>query len=126
MPGRRDFLKAVAGTTAGTFIVGRGFAHARVPSLQASLTKRREVFIGKRRVKVVDIHGHFVAPEELDVIKDTNLAGNIRNQLNGPLVLGPARLGFLDEQGIDVQALSHQGGWWYAADRDLAGRIIQV
>ena len=124
MPGRRDFLRAVAGATAGTFIVGRGFAHARVPSLQASLTKRREVFIGKRRVKVVDIHGHFVAPEELDVIKGTDLARNVSQ--NGPLVLGPARLQFLDQQGIDVQVLSHQGGWWYTADRDLARRIIKV
>ena len=54
MPNRRDFLKSVAGATF---------------SLQAAPPKRREVSIGKRRVKVVDVHGHFVAPEELDVIK---------------------------------------------------------
>ena len=60
----------------------------------------------------------FVEPSELDVIKDTNLAPNISSQLNGPLVLDAGRLRAIDEQGIDVQVLSHQGGWWYGADRE--------
>jgi len=112
MPSRRDFLKSVAGATF---------------SLQAaSPSKRREVLVGRRRVKVVDIHGHFVAPEELDLVKGTNLERNISNNLNGPLVLGPGRLQVLDQLGIDVQVLSHQGGWWYEADRDLAAKIIKV
>jgi aminocarboxymuconate-semialdehyde decarboxylase len=112
MPSRRDFLKSVAGATF---------------SLQAaSPSKRREVLVGKRRVKVVDIHGHFVAPEELELVKGTNLERNISNNLSGPLVLGPGRLQVLDQLGIDVQVLSHQGGWWYEADRDLAAKIIKV
>jgi aminocarboxymuconate-semialdehyde decarboxylase len=77
-------------------------------------------------VKVVDVHGHFVAPEELEFVKGTNLERNISNNLNGPLVLGPGRLQVLDQLGIDVQVLSHQGGWWYEADRDLAAKIIKV
>jgi len=89
-------------------------------------TRRREVSVGGRRIKVVDIHGHFVEPSELGVIRDTNLAGNISNNVNGPLVLGPRRLEALDEFGIDVQALSHQGGWWYGTDRELARRLIKV
>ena len=112
MPSRRDFLKSVAGATF---------------SLQAaSPSKRREVLLGRRRVKVVDIHGHFVAPEELELVKGTNLERNVSNNLNGPLVLGPGRLQVLDQLGIDVQVLSHQGGWWYEADRDLAAKIIKV
>jgi aminocarboxymuconate-semialdehyde decarboxylase len=111
MPSRRDFLKSVAGATL---------------SLQAVPAKRREVMIGKRRVKTVDIHGHFVAPEEMDVVKDTNLARNVSSNLNGPLILGPGRIQFMDQQGIDVQVLSHQGGWWYEADRDFASRIVKV
>src|SRR5215471_16901561 len=109
MPKRRAFLKGLVGATV---------------SLQAVPAKRREISIGKRRVKVVDVHGHFVAPEELDVVKNTNLARFV-NQ-SGPLILGPARLEFMDQQGIDIQVLSHQGGWWYEADRDLARRIIKV
>jgi aminocarboxymuconate-semialdehyde decarboxylase len=104
MSNRRQFLKSVAG---------------------AALLQR-QVFVGKKRVKVVDIHGHFVAPEELDVIKNTNLARNITTNLNGPLVLGPGRLQVLDQLGIDIQVLSHQGGWWYEADRDLARQIIKT
>ncbi len=109
-PNRRDFLKTAASLAAATF----------VPS------QRRQVSIGNRRIKVIDVHGHFIAAEELDVIKDTNLASNISSQLTGPLVLGPARLKALDDRGIDVQVLSHQGGWWYKTDRDLAGRLIKV
>jgi aminocarboxymuconate-semialdehyde decarboxylase len=111
MHNRRDFLKSVAGAAL---------------SLQAVPAKRREVFVGKRRVKVVDIHGHFIAPEELDVVKNTNLARNVTNTLNGTLNLGPARLQFMDQQGIDIQVLSHQGGWWYEADRELARQIVKV
>src|SRR5205814_3822789 len=44
----------------------------------------------------------------------------------GNSVLGPARLQIMDEQGLDMQALSINGYWWYAADRDLARRIVQV
>jgi aminocarboxymuconate-semialdehyde decarboxylase len=104
MSNRRQFLKSVA---AAAFL-------------------QRQVFVGKKRVKVVDIHGHFVAPEELDVVKNTNLARNITTNLNGPLVLGPGRLQVLDQLGIDIQVLSHQGGWWYEADRDLARQIIKT
>src|SRR5213594_2233245 len=117
MTNRRDFLKA-----------GAGFLY-----LQAATPKRREVSIGKRRAKVIDIHGHFVAPEELEVVKDTPLARNVSNNIGrggtdqqGSLVLGPERLRVLDEAGIDIQVLSHQGGWWYGADRDLARRIVNV
>ena len=108
MHSRRDFLKSAVGATL---------------SLQAVPAKRREVSIGKRRIKVVDIHGHFVAPEELDVVKGTNLARNVSS--TGPLVLGPARLQFMDQQGIDVQVLSHQGGWWYEANPELARQITE-
>ncbi len=108
MPNRRNFFKTVASATAGMLAMGPGLVDAGVLFLQGTPAKRREVFIGKRRIKVIDVHGHFIAPEELDVIKDTNLVGNIRNNLNGPLVLGPARLRLLDEQGLDVQVLSLQ------------------
>jgi aminocarboxymuconate-semialdehyde decarboxylase len=126
MLNRREFLRTVAGATAGIFAAGADIGDVEARSLQPAPAKRREVFVGRRRVKVVDVHGHFIEPTELDVIKDTKLAGNISSQLNGQLVLGPGRLRALDELGIDVQALSHQGGWWYGADRELARRIVTV
>jgi aminocarboxymuconate-semialdehyde decarboxylase len=106
---RRDFLKIAAGAM----------------YLQAAAPKRREVSVGKKRVKVIDAHGHFVFREEMDVVQGTPLARNVSNNL-GSLVLGPERLRVLDESGIDIQILTHQGGWWYNADRDLARRIVDV
>jgi aminocarboxymuconate-semialdehyde decarboxylase len=32
----------------------------------------------------------------------------------------------MDQQGVDVQALSINGYWWYAADRDMAQRIVRA
>jgi aminocarboxymuconate-semialdehyde decarboxylase len=113
MPNRRDFCKTAAAVMAGMFF-------------QAPATGRRQVSIGNRRIKVIDVHGHFIVPEEMDIVKGTNLEGNIRGNLNGALVMGPQRLKVLDEQGIDIQALSHQGAWWYEADRDLAAKIVKV
>ena len=116
MQTRRDFVRTVARASFGAFVV------------QAVPAKRREVSLGKKRVKVVDVHGHFIFPEELDVIKGTKLAPNITDNLNRaqPLVLGPQRIQFMDQQGIDIQVLSHQGGWWYETDRDLGRQIIKV
>ncbi len=44
----------------------------------------------------------------------------------GNNILGPQRLQVMDQQGVDVQALSINGYWWYAADRDLARRIVRA
>jgi aminocarboxymuconate-semialdehyde decarboxylase len=125
MPNRRDFFKVAASATAGLVVAGGGVAAARARSLQGPPARRREVFIGSRRVKVVDVHCHCIVPEVAEVVKGTSLASNGRNQ-TGPNVLGPARLRLMDEQGLDIQALSINGYWWYAADRDLARRIVLV
>jgi aminocarboxymuconate-semialdehyde decarboxylase len=106
---RRDFLKVAAGAM----------------YLQGTAVQRRELSIGKKRVKVIDVHGHFVAPEEAEVVKGTPFVPNVTNNL-GSLVLGPDRLRVIDEAGIDIQVLSHQGAWWYTTERDLAKRIIDV
>lgn len=98
---RREFLKSVASGTAGLVLLP-----------QAGPVRRREVSIGGRRVKVVDVHGHCLVPEVLDVIKDPALATTVKNTLSGAsLALGPDRLRYMDEQGIDVQALSINAFW---------------
>jgi aminocarboxymuconate-semialdehyde decarboxylase len=117
MPNRREFL----GAAAGAFLASQALINAA----QNPAVRRREVSIGNRRIKVIDIHGHFIAPEELELIRGTNLAGNISGQ-PASLILDAARLRTLDERGIDVQVLSHQGAWWYRTDRDLAQRLIKV
>jgi aminocarboxymuconate-semialdehyde decarboxylase len=120
MQSRRRFLKLVAGAAAGTFVAGS------IAGVQRGPAVRRQVSIGNRRLKVIDIHGHFLIPEEADLVRNTNLAGNVVNQLNGQLVLGAGRLQAMDQQGIDVQVLTHQGGWWYGTDREMARRLIRI
>src|SRR5919198_2687657 len=110
---RRDFVKTGAGAAAGFFI--------QAPPA------RREVSLGRRRIKVVDVHGHLSVPEVRDIIKGTKLAeGGGRGgggDQQGGLVLGPDRIKALDEQGIDVQVLS-VNAFWYSAERELARQIV--
>ena len=70
---RREFLKDVASGTAGLVLVPQAGTPVR----------RREVSVGGRRVKVVDVHGHCLVPEVQEVIKDAALAGTFKNLLGG-------------------------------------------
>jgi aminocarboxymuconate-semialdehyde decarboxylase len=116
MPSRRAFLKDVASGTAGLILV---------PQAGGSV-QRRQVSVGGRRVKVVDVHGHCMVPEVLDVIKDPALVRTVKATLGGArLDVGPERLQYLDEQGIDVQALSINA-FWYGTDRDVARQIVTI
>jgi aminocarboxymuconate-semialdehyde decarboxylase len=122
MPNRRSFVKALAGAGAGLAVMRDGMAKAG--GLPAQTAARREVMLGGRRVRVIDLHCHCVIPEAAEVVKGTPLAGSAGG--GGNQVLGPQRLQLMDQQGLDVQALTINGYWWYAADRDLARRIVQV
>ena len=116
MPTRREFLKDVASGTAGLVLVPQAGGPVR----------RREVSVGGRRVKVVDVHGHCLVPEVQEVVKDAALAGTFKNLLGGGnLVLGPERLRYMDEQGIDVQAHQHQCVG-LLADRDAGAPIVTL
>jgi aminocarboxymuconate-semialdehyde decarboxylase len=90
---------------------------------QQTQTARRRVTIGGRAIRVIDMHAHCVIPVT-DVVQGTPLAKSGGGR--GSSVLGPGRLRVMDEQGVDVQALSINGYWWYAADRDLAARIVRA
>src|SRR5262245_23689265 len=128
VPNRRAFLKGVAGATAGMFMGGRGLADAglRTPQIGAPPGKRREVVIGGRRVKTVDIHAHCFVSEVWDLVKDTSLASTARANLTGPIVLGnPQRLQDMDAQGIDYQVIN-VNAWGYSAERSLARDIVTL
>ena len=81
--------------------------------------RRREVVLGGRRVKTIDVHAHCAVPAamalmgralETEALLMTNTAERIRA---------------MDEQGIDVEALSINP-YWYKADRDLARDLIRI
>jgi predicted TIM-barrel fold metal-dependent hydrolase len=111
MPNRREFLKA------GIAFTGCGLlSSAQQPSAQTP--RRRQVMVSGRRVKTVDVHAHCAVPEA------TELMGR-QTSPQDPLVLLPERLRHMDEQGIDVEALSINPNW-YALERDMARQVIKI
>ena len=123
MPNRRDFLRNVAGATAGAFLLNSRFTSAASASEQAAAGRRRQIVIGGRRIKVVDIHSHHFIPEVVEVVRGTPLEAAFKGQAgNKDRYLGPQWLQYMDKEGIDVMALN-MNPWWYAADRDLSRRV---
>ena len=124
MATRRDFLKHTAGAAAGIVWLGCG---SRDGAAQAP-GARRQVMVGGRRIKTIDVHAHCVVIEVLDLVRGTNTALERRIQFSLDIQrvgVGPERLRMMDADGIDVQALSINP-YWYSIDRDLARRIIDL
>src|SRR3981081_2205901 len=128
MPNRREFLRNAAGASAGMLLLGGGVDSVAEQSLQTGAApKRREVVVGKRRIKTVDVHAHVTVPEATDLLKGTPIerrAGNPPNNYDDKGIAA-ARLQRMDEEGIDIQALSINS-FWYSADRDLASRLVNL
>jgi predicted TIM-barrel fold metal-dependent hydrolase len=112
MTNRREFLKGVARATAGVAFVGCGLANAQ----SGRSLQRRQVVVGGLRVKTVDFHAHCAVPENLALM---GIAPN-----NPGLIMAPERLRLMDEQGIDVQALSCPS--WYSAELDRAREFVKI
>jgi aminocarboxymuconate-semialdehyde decarboxylase len=111
------------------FAGGSGLLDARAALRQvgAKPGKRREVMIGGRRVKTVDIHAHCFVPDVVELIKNTPLAQAAKGNLgNAALQLGnPQRLIDMDAQGIDYQAIN-VNAWGYNADVALARDLVAL
>jgi aminocarboxymuconate-semialdehyde decarboxylase len=81
--------------------------------------RRREVVVNGKRVKTVDVHAHCAVPEAMAMVG---------RKVEADLLLQSKmadRLRAMDEQGIDVEALSINP-YWYTADRDVAKALIQL
>jgi aminocarboxymuconate-semialdehyde decarboxylase len=128
MPNRRAFLKNMSCVT-GAILSSSGIAEAAARSFPSG-TGRRQVIIGGRPVKTIDIHGHCLVREVFPLVQDYAWATPLKTAMEGtrgrrltPDFVGPERVRFMDEHGIDVQALSINP-YWYTAERDLATRFI--
>jgi aminocarboxymuconate-semialdehyde decarboxylase len=123
MTQRRDFIRFMAGAAGAAGMWGRGVRARGQGAPTAAAGARRQVAVGGRAIRVIDIHCHCVIPEVAGVVKGTPLANaaGVGNQ-----GLGPQRLQLMDQQGVDVQALTINGFWWYAAERELARNIVTV
>src|SRR5262249_9210628 len=106
----REFFEDTVGPMADIAFVGCCVTDAAEPPLPSSgATPRRQVVVGSRRVKTVDVHAHCAVPEAMALMGS-------RVPSEG-LHLGAERLRAMDAQGIDVEALSINP-YWYTADRD--------
>ncbi len=123
MPDRRTFVKTMGSTAAAYVVAARSLAGmAFFPGQDARA--RREISAGGRRVTVIDIHCHCVIPEVAAIVKGTPLEAEARS--GGGQAPGPQRLDVMNQQGVDIEVLSINGYWWYAADRDLVRRIVET
>ena len=123
MTTRRDFLQLGAGALAGIAFVGCDLLAAAPARAQA---RRREVVVNGRRAKTVDVHAHCAVPEALALMNLKLLApGSSLPPVLEMATQASERMRAMDEQGIDVEALSINP-YWYKADRDLAKQIIGI
>jgi aminocarboxymuconate-semialdehyde decarboxylase len=131
MPNRRDFVRGVAAAATGLWVARHtGLTAAALQT--AAAQRRRQITIGGRRVKTIDVHAHITIPEAAALLQGTPLAraggaggaGGGGGAVAGQL-MGPERLRAMDGYGMDIQALSINP-FWYAADRGLSSRLIDL
>jgi aminocarboxymuconate-semialdehyde decarboxylase len=110
---RREVLKQAVGVLAGLGVIG-----CARQVLSEEPHRRREVIVNGKRIRTVDVHAHCHIPE-----------ANALMGLKVPqpsLVVSPERIKAMDEQGIDVEALSINPIFWYKAEPDLAAQVVKL
>lgn len=115
MTNRREMLRRAAGVVTGLAFIGCGLLS---PSLAQGPQRRREVVVNGKRVRTVDVHAHCHVPE-------ANALMGLKVQPPS-LVVSPERIEAMDEQGIDMEALSINPIFWYKAERDLASQVVKL
>jgi len=126
MTNRRQFVKGVVGASAGAFLLGRSSIGEppQTPTAAFEVPKHKPVTVGGKKVKTVDVHCHVNIPEVAEFLKGTTLerSGGAGARTRNPAI-EQERLQIMDKEGIEVEAVSINP-FWYAADRDLASRLI--
>jgi len=113
---RKEPIEEPAGAMTGIAFVGCDLISATPAQAQA---RRREVVVNGRRVKTVDVHAHCAVPEAMAVMgKKVEAKTLLMSQTQ-------VRIRAMDEQGIDVEALSINP-YWYKAERDVARQLIKI
>jgi aminocarboxymuconate-semialdehyde decarboxylase len=121
MNNRRQFLKEAAAAAGVVFsscslLDSRLAAQSSAAGVRAQ--GRRQVMVGGRRIRTIDIHAHVIIPEA------TALMG-VKTAPDNASVMANFRFNTMDEWGTDMQALSINPTW-YATERDVATKVIQV
>jgi aminocarboxymuconate-semialdehyde decarboxylase len=115
MANRREMLCHAAGALTGLAFIGCGLVS---PVLSQEPQRRRAVVVNGKHVRTVDTHAHCHVPE-------ANALMGLKVQPQS-LVISPERIKAMDEQGIDIEALSINPIFWYKAEPDLAGQVVKL
>jgi predicted TIM-barrel fold metal-dependent hydrolase len=118
MPNRREFLKEAAGAAG---IVFGSCNLLRAAQQSGAPAKRRQVSVGGKRVKTIDVHAHCNVPEAMALMPNPP---NGQNLFLTPERV-PERLALMDQQGTDIEAISINP-FWYGAERDLARQVCKI
>jgi aminocarboxymuconate-semialdehyde decarboxylase len=130
---RRQFLKNTA-SVAGITFVGCGLGASIEAAAQAMGGERRQVTVNGKRMLTVDIHAHSYVHDVWPLISERDDIGYLESVVNVAPLRNKLdinnvdfRLEQMDQQGIDVQAVSlHVGQYHHWADRDLAKQIVSI
>ena len=112
---RREVLCHAIGALTGLAFIGCGLSR---PAPAQTPQRRREVVVNGRRVRTVDVHAHCHVPEA-----NTLMGLKVQPQ---SLVVSPERIKAMDEQGIDIEALSINPIFWYKTEPDLAKQVVKL
>lgn len=119
---RRGFLLGAA-ALAGAGCAANAFGTSSAFGAQtAQPVARKQIMVGGRAVRVVDIHGHLVIPASEQFLAGSNVKGDYPRAQ----IMPGDRFQRMDARGIDVQVISINQYWWYGADRELAAKIVRA
>ena len=130
---RRQFIKQTA-SVAGLTFVGCGLSSNSSAEESLSDGKRRHVMVNGKRMLTVDIHCHSYVHDVWPLIEERDDIGYLRGLVGNDRLKDKIdvdnvdfRLQQMDQQGIDMQAVSlHVGQYHHWADRDLAAQIVSI
>jgi len=130
---RRQFIKQTV-SVAGLSFVGCGLGGMSGAMEQPNDGQRRQVIVNGKRMLTVDIHCHSYVHDVWPLIAESDEIDYLRplldnDRLKNKIDLNNVdfRLQQMDQQGIDVQAVSlHVGQYHHWAERDLAAKIVNI
>ena len=130
---RREFMQQAA-SVAGLSFVSCGLGAISGCTSDAHASERRQVMVGGKKMLTVDMHAHSYVHDVWPLIKDHEDLSYLMSVVNTPPLKNKLdinnvdfRLQQMDEQGIDVQAVSlHVGQYHHWADWDLASEIVTI
>src|SRR5579862_4245402 len=121
MSHRRQFLKEAA-AAAGVVFTNCSLLERRLTA--QSSAARRQVMVGGRRIRTIDIHAHVIVPDAT-ALMGVKTAPDNASVIASDNSTTADRFRTMDQWGTDMQALSINPTW-YATERDVATKVIQV